>query len=473
MGRRFFPHKKGTIAQRLSGGQKISRTCYAVEGTGHMLLHTLYDQLMKTKTTIYPEHYCLSLLLDTEGCHGAVLWDIVHGKIITARAKATLLATGGCGKIFATTSNARTSTGDGLALAYHAGIPLEDMEMIQFHPTGMYGKGFIVSEASRGEGAFLLNANGERFMKKYAPQKMELAPFDVAARGIAMEILQGKGAGSKKDHVFIDMRPLGKEKITERVPEIHQTVREQLGIDCTKDLIPITPTAHYSMGGIPTDTQTRVTMNEHASPVKGLYAAGEVACLSVHGANRLGGNSLLETQVFGRIAGIEMSEYARQKKTQTKIDETRFIEQAMKRIEMLLQNSKGSKSNAIQEKLQETMMKDCGIFRNKEGLQRGIRIRSQLAKDAATIHVEDKGMEFNTDLINAIETQNMVTFSQAILESALARRESRGSHYRTDYPTRNDEGWMKHILCVQKGEKPMISYKKVVIAGYAPEKRHY
>ncbi|MEK6820976.1 MAG: FAD-binding protein [archaeon] len=469
----FSRNSNGTIAQRPFGGQKEPRTCYAADRTGHALVHTLYDQLLHAQPSIYPEYYCLSLILEENTCHGAVLWDIPNGKMVHARAKATLLATGGYGRAFSVTSNARICTGDGLALAYRAGIPLQDMEMVQFHPSGMYGKGFLVSEASRGEGAYLLNANGERFMKKYAPLHQELASRDVVARAIANEILHGRGGGPHKDHLFLDVRHLGEKKIMERIPEIRKTVHEQLGIDCVHALIPIVPTAHYSMGGIPTDTKTRVVTDAHHTPVHGLFAAGEVACVSVHGANRLGGNSLLETLVFGRIAGIEMSEYARKKKNHHEGDVSTTLDHARRRVESLLENKTGEKSHILQEKLQHTMMNHCGIFRNKTGLENALRIRNQLEKDAQRIHVDDKSTLFNTDLLAALETQNLIAFSQAILESALARTESRGSHFRTDYPTRDDEKWMKHTLCYSHATQPVIRFKDVVVKNYAPEARHY
>ncbi len=469
----FSRTNKGDIAQRAFGGQDMPRTCYAADRTGHMLLHTLYDQLMKAAPTVYSEHYCVRLLMENNQCHGAVLWDIEKGKLLVARAKAVLLATGGYGRAFSMTSNARINTGDGLALAYNAGLPLEDMEMVQFHPSGMYGKGFLVSEASRGEGAFLLNGKKERFMKVYAPQKMELASRDVIARAIQTEINHGKGGGVKKDHVWLDLRHLGEKLINERIPEIRKTVHEQLGIDCTKELIPIVPTAHYSMGGIPTDVKTRVTNDAQNTPIHGLFAAGEVGCVSVHGANRLGGNSLLETLVFGRIAGMEMAHFAQTHKTLFHVDETEHIEQAEKRIESLLQNKTGPKSHVIQEQLQKTMMNDCGIFRDKNGLTRALRVREKLEKQSQKIHLDDKSPCFNTDLINALETQNLVSFSQAILESALARTESRGSHFRTDYPMRNDSKWLKHSFVARHGEKIRVFYKPVVVKGYAPEARHY
>jgi succinate dehydrogenase / fumarate reductase flavoprotein subunit len=438
-----------------------------------MLLHTTYDQLMKVQPSVYPEYYALSLMIENNRCQGAVVWDMEKGGLLVVRAKATLLATGGYGRAFSITSNARICTGDGLALAYNAGLPLEDMEMVQFHPSGMYGKGFLVSEASRGEGAYLLNGQHERFMKKYAPQKMELASRDVIARAIQTEINEGKGAGGKKDHVLLDVRHLGEKTINERIPEIRKTVHEQLGIDCTKELIPIVPTAHYSMGGIPTDIRTRVVVDAQNTPLPGLFAAGEVACVSVHGANRLGGNSLMETLVFGRVAGIEMSQYVHAQKTHSSFDEKKFVEQAQQRIEGILSNVKGEKSHHVQEALQKTMMEDCGIFRNRVGLSKALRIRDALEKQSLLLHVEDKSPLFNTDLINALETQNMVGFSHAILESAMARTESRGSHYRTDHPARDDKRWLKHTMAVRTGNGNRIYYKPVVVKGYAPEARHY
>lgn len=469
----FSRTEKGEIAQRPFGGQTTPRTCYAADRTGHMLLHTLYDQLMKANPTIYPEHYAMSLILERGMCKGVILYDIEHGKLIEARAKSVLLATGGYGQAFSTTTNAKINTGDGLSLAFNAGLPLEDMEMVQFHPSGMYGKGYLVSEASRGEGAYLLNATLQRFMKKYAPEKMELASRDVVARAIAMEILEGRGAGKKKDHVWLDLRHLGKKKIMERIPEIFQTVQHQLGIDCTKELIPIVPTAHYSMGGIPTDTKTRVIVDAHATPVHGLFAAGEVACVSVHGANRLGGNSLMETLVFGRIAGQEMAKHAKSLPSSSNAIESIHLEQATRRLEHIQSRSNGVRPHPIREKLQEMMMRDCGIFRNAEGLESGLRTWKKIHSLAGQLMVEDKSAYFNTDLVEALETQNLITFSQAILASALARKESRGSHTRTDYARRDDKQWLKHTLARKGPHGVVLDYKPVIIKGYKPEARHY
>ncbi len=469
----FSRTNKGEIAQRPFGGQTTPRTCYASDRTGHMLLHTTYDQLMKAHPTVYPEYYALSLIMEDQSCHGAVLWDMEKGKLVVARAKAVLLATGGYGRAFSTTTNARICTGDGLALAYNAGLPLEDMEFVQFHPSGMYGKGFLVSEASRGEGAYLLNAKNERFMKKYAPQKMELASRDVIARAIMREIAEGRGCGAKKDHVYLDVRHLGEKTIMEKIPEIRKTVHEQLGIDCVKQLIPIIPTAHYSMGGIPTDVHTQVVTDAHNTPFEGLYAAGEVACVSVHGANRLGGNSLLETLVFGRIAGQKMAEYVRSRKHAMHALSSHHEDDARSRIETILSNVKGEKSHRIQEKLQHIMMEDCGVYRSKAGLTSALHSWKKLHAETKKIHVDDKSHTFNTDLIAALECQNLVTFSQSILASALARTETRGSHARTDFPARNDQKWLKHSFAVQHGENVRLFYKPVTIKGYAPEARHY
>ncbi|MBM3281909.1 MAG: FAD-binding protein [Candidatus Diapherotrites archaeon] len=470
----FSRTNKGEIAQRPFGGQSVARTCYASDRTGHMLLHTTYDQLMKTRPTIYSEHYALSLITENNHCAGAVVWDMEKGKIISMRANAVLLATGGYGRAFSVTTNARICTGDGLSLAYNAGLPLEDMEFVQFHPSGMYGKGFLVSEASRGEGAYLLNSKNERFMKKYAPQKMELASRDIIARAIMSEIAHGRGCGSQKDHVYLDVRHLGEKKIIERIPEIRKTVHEQLGMDCVKELIPIIPTAHYSMGGVPTNVHTQVIVDAHNNPFPGLYAAGEVSCLSVHGANRLGGNSLLETIVFGRIAGQKMAEHVRENtRNKGSVDFSHHEEKARARVDELLTSVKGTKSHVLRTKLQQLMMENVGVYRSKTGLTSAQRAWKKLSTESKAIHVEDKSPTFNMDLIHALECQNLVTFSQSIIASALARTETRGSHARTDYPARNDQKWLKHSMAVQHGENVQLFYKPVIIAGYAPEARHY
>ncbi|MBI4043817.1 MAG: FAD-binding protein [Candidatus Diapherotrites archaeon] len=467
----FSRNRDGSIAQRAFGGQRFNRTCYAADRTGHALLHTLYDQLMKFRPVIYAEHYGLELIMEKNACKGLVVYDLASGNIERIYAKAVLLATGGYGRAFSVTSNGHANTGDGLALALHAGLPLEDMEFVQFHPTGIYGKGHLVSEASRGEGAHLLNGKNERFMKRYAMHAMELASRDIVSRAIQTEISNGNGAGPRKDHVFLDLRHLGEKKILERLPEVRRSVLDALGIDVARELVPVIPTAHYSMGGIPTDVRTRVVLNERNTPVKGLYAAGECACLSVHGGNRLGGNSLLETLVFGRMAGKEMASFV---KNQTwPAPRAKHENHAQKRVHALLKGRGKCNPYDTRRNIQRLMMRHCGVFRNERGL-RALQRRLRACKvESFKWNIGDTSTQFNTALAEALETQNMLDFSFAIVESALARQESRGSHYRTDFPMRNDAIWLKHSLAWLVKGRIEVGYKPVVIRRIKPVERRY
>ncbi|MDF1556580.1 MAG: FAD-binding protein [ANME-2 cluster archaeon] len=462
MGALFSRTDEGGIAQRDFGGHSYARTCYASDKTGHILLQTLYEQMMKQRVKVYPEWHVVSLIIHENICRGLVAYDMARGELQVIRAKAILFATGGYGRAYGITSNAHANTGDGLALAYRAGVPLQDMEFVQFHPTGLYRHGILITEGARGEGGYLINKDGERFMERYAPNKMELASRDVVSRAVQTEIDEGRGIDG---YVHLDLRHLGKELIMSRLSQIHDIVLSFSGIDCTVDPIPIQPTAHYSMGGIPTDVNGRVP------GISGLFAAGECACVSVHGANRLGGNSMLETIVFGRRAGIKAAEYVKKTALQPMpADALSLIEQEIN----LMINSKGEENAAdIRAQLQSNMTLKCGIFRDIDGLTKMQQLIIVLKERFNNIGLRDRGMTFNTELIEALELKNILEFSQIIVAGALAREESRGAHSRTDFPNRDDEHWMKHTLVYKGGQGPMLDYKPVAITRYTPQRRVY
>ena len=461
---------KDHIAQRPFGGQHFDRTCYAADRTGHVLLHTLFEQVLNAKIKIYSEWYVLKLVIKDNICRGVIALNIAQGRIEIFHSKAVLFATGGYGRAFKITSNAHANTGDGLSLALNQGIPLEDLEFVQFHPTGLYKQGILITEGARGEGAYLINSKNERFMKKYAPFTMELASRDVVSRAIQTEINIGNGCGKNKDFIYLDLRHLGEKKIMERLPQIYELAMSFADINCIKESIPIQPTVHYSMGGIPVNINCEVLMDNN-TPIKGFYAAGECSCVSVHGANRLGGNSLLEAVVFGRRAGITMINYI-SKNNYEQIPENilKDTEDEMKK----LRGKKGSENPAkIRLELQTIMMDKCGVFRKKKQLQQAVNKIKSLQKRYEKIKISDNSRNFNTQLIEAIELGHILDFSKVILMSALAREESRGAHYRTDFPKRNDKNWLKHTLAVKQKNKIVLKYKNVLITKFKPKERHY
>lgn len=462
MGAIFSRTEEGMIAQRDFGGHSYARTCYAADKTGHILLQTLYEQMMKNRVKVYSEWHVVSLIIHNNICRGVVAYDMAGGRLQVIRARAVLLATGGYGRAFSITSNAHANTGDGLALAYRAGVPLQDMEFVQFHPTGLYKHGILITEGSRGEGGYLVNRNGERFMERYAPSKMELASRDVISRAIQTEIEQGRGIDG---YIHLDLRHLGAELIMERLAQIHDIALSFANVDCVHDPIPIQPTAHYSMGGIPTDINGRVL------GVSGLFAAGECACVSVHGANRLGGNSLLETIVFGRRAGISAVRYV--KKAAIEGVSSRTLDSIEHEFYDLAQMD-GSESVAdIKNELQTVMTGKCGIFRDSRKLAEAVKETRILRERFNNIGISDRGMIFNTEMMEALELRNLLDFSEVIAASALAREESRGAHYRTDHPERDDAGWLKHTLAYRSETGPLLEYKPVTITSYKPERRVY
>ncbi|MCK5216279.1 MAG: FAD-binding protein [Methanosarcinales archaeon] len=462
MGALFSRTKEGWIAQRDFGGHNYPRTCYAADKTGQILLQTLYEQMLKNYVKVYSEWYVVSLITLNKVCLGLVAYDMSRGEFEIFRAKAVIFATGGYGKAFKITSNAYTNTGDGLGLAYRADVPLQDMEFVQFHPTGLFKHGILITEGARGEGGYLLNKNGERFMEKYAPSKMELASRDVVSRAVQTEIDEGRGIDGG---VYLDLRHLGREKIMSRLSQIHDIALSFAGMDCVEKPILIQPIAHYSMGGIPTD------VNGSVPDISGLFAAGECACVSVHGANRLGGNSMLETIVFGRRAGISAARYV--KKASLDPVSVNALDAVRQEIAQILENNGKEKIVDIRSDLQSIMTEKCGIFRDKKGLTDALHQIHVLKERINDISITDKGMIFNTELIGVLELRNMLDFSEVIVAGALAREESRGAHFRCDFPQRDDDKWLMHTLAYPGESGCVLKYKPVTITRYEPEKRVY
>lgn len=470
MGVPFSRLDNGRISQRPFGGHSATRACHSADRTGHVILQTLYEHCLRRQVRFYPELFVISLILEQGRVQGLVAWDIIKGGVHVFHAKAVLLATGGYGRVFKTTSNALSNTGDGMALAYEAGVPLEDMEFVQFHPTGIYKLGILITEGARGEGGILLNGKGERFMEVYAPSVKDMAPRDVVSRAIYTEIRQHRGIDGK-DYVYLDLRHLGRKKILERLPDIHSFALTYIGVDAILEPIPVQPTCHYAMGGIPTDVRGRVVIDDRGTQLQGLYAAGECACVSVHGANRLGCNSLLDIVVFGRRAGRQVLEDIRGLGTPEPSNE--IADQAASRIEDLLEGSGHETASGIRERLQETMMVRCSVFRNEGLLAEAQRELKKLRARYVAVQITDRGKVCNTDLVEALELGYLISLAETIVAGAAARTESRGAHFREDFPDRDDDHFLKHTLAGKGPEGPILSYKPVRITRFQPMERKY
>ncbi len=476
----------GKIYQRPFGGQsqnfggaQAARTCAAADRTGHAILHSLYQQNISAKTHFFDEYYAIDLLKDEEGTMlGALVMEIETGEPMIIEAKTTLLATGGVGRIFRTNTNAQINTGDGMGMALRAGIPLQDMEFFQFHPTGIAGKGMLITEGVRGEGGYLVNKDGERFMERYAPNAKDLASRDVVSRAIYLEVKEGRGCGPNGDYVLLKLDHLGAEVIKSRLPGIRDMSRTFMNVDPIEESIPIYPTAHYTMGGIPTNRYGQVVVpsgNAGEEPVPGLYAVGECACVSVHGANRLGGNSLLDIVVFGRAAGNHIIEYLKTNRYHKPICET-SVETAVTRLSRWDDTSEGESVDVLRAELQKEMEDHCGVFRTEEILREGVEKIRAIKARMVNARLKDQSKIFNTARVEALELENLVEIALATVHSAYARKESRGAHSRVDFPDRDDKAWMKHSLFFMEGER--LDYKPVrtkplTVETFPPKPRVY
>lgn len=476
MGVPFNRTEAGTISQRAFGGhtsefgkKAVKRACHAADRTGRVILDTLYGQALRKGIRIYQEFHLLDLITEGNRSVGVSVYELATGDVHLIAGKVVLLATGGFGKVFKTSSNCFSNTGDGVYLAYQAGIPLEDMEFVQFHPTGIYGFGVLISEAARGEGGILRNGEGEPFMEGYAPTLKDLAPRDMVSRAIAREIREGRGVGGR-GFVHLDLTHLGAERIKEKLSDIASFVRIYLGLDTAKDLVPVAPTCHYMMGGIPTDLDGRV-LDQKSGPFEGLYAAGECACVSVHGANRLGCNSLLDLVVFGRRVGRRMVEDLPQLEKPSVKESA--LERSLSRVAAIKTRRKGERAWALRDRMQGIMEDSCSVFRSREPLEKALGGIGDLKERYDKIAIDNHGLRFNTDLLEALELGSLLNLAEAILLSARAREESRGAHFREDFPDRNDKEWLKHTL-VQRGEQgPSLLSKPVRINRFEPKPRVY
>jgi succinate dehydrogenase / fumarate reductase flavoprotein subunit len=476
-----FPFNRtpeGKIDQRRFGGHTrnhgeapVKRACFAADRTGHMILQTLYQQCIKRDVRFFNEFYVIDLLLEGGRVGGVVAYELATGELHVFKAKAVLFATGGYGKIFKITSNAHTLTGDGMSVCYRRGIPLEDMEFFQFHPTGIYKMGILISEAVRGEGGILLNGDGERFMERYAPTIKDLAPRDMISRAIYQEVKEGRGVDGK-DYVHLDVRHLDPEVIEKKLPDVTEFARIYLGVEPLTDPVPIQPTAHYGMGGIPTDVDGRVVVGEDERPVPGLYAAGECACVSVHGANRLGTNSLLDIVVFGRRGGAHMAGYA--KEADPVEVSARPEADAARELERLLGSSGSASVADIRAEMQEQMFDLAGVVRLEDGMRKLQGVLGGLRERFGRAVVQDKGKVYNTELMEAWELGALLDCADTLVAAALARDESRGGHYRDDHPLRDDARWLRHSLAYRQDDGAVrLEYKPVKMGPYVPMERKY
>lgn len=475
MGVLFSRLADGRIAQRAFGGHSHIRTCYAADKTGHAILHELVNNLRRYGVHIYEEWYVMRLILEEGQAKGLVMYRLVDGQIEVVRAKAVMFATGGYGRAYNTTSNDYASTGDGLAMSALAGVPLQDMEFVQFHPTGLYPAGVLISEAVRGEGAYLINSEGDRFMANYAPSRMELAPRDITSRAISLEIRAGRGINTDGSaggpFIYMDLRHMGREKIMSKIPFAWEEAHRLLGIDAVNQPMPVRPTVHYSMGGIPTNTGGQVRSSTDAL-VDSFFAAGEAACVSVHGANRLGSNSLLECVVYGKITGATIAEFVQNRKLPS-VNEQRYVQEAQEQIQALIDRPGKIRIDQLRQQFQDTMTAHCGVFRTQEVMQDGLSKLAELQQQYQDIYLDDKGKLWNTEIVEALELRSLMIVGQLILTSALNRQESRGAHSREDFPQRDDGSFLKHTMAYYSPAGIDLSYRPVAITMFEPQERKY
>ncbi len=483
MGLPFSRTPEGRIDQRRFGGHTrnhgeaaVRRACYAADRTGHMILQTLYQQCVKHDVQFFNEFYALDLVMNGGAVAGIVAYELATGELHVFQAKSVVFATGGFGRVFKTTSNALSLTGDGMAVTWRRGLPLEDMEFYQFHPTGLAGLGILLTEGARGEGGILRNDSGERFMERYAPTIKDLAPRDMVSRAMYTEVRQGRGCGPHKDYVLLDLTHLPPEQLEAKLPDITEFSRTYLGIDPVHEPVPVYPTAHYAMGGIPTDIDARVLRND-SDPVPGLFAAGECACVSVHGANRLGTNSLLDINVFGRRAGLAASRHAATARwVELPESPTAFVQSE---VERLLGNAGSERPGTVRAALQQTMDDNASVYRTEATLKQALSDIQGLKTRYRSVSVQDKGARYNTDMLEAFELGFLLDLAEVVVTSALARNESRGGHFREDYPARDDVNFMRHTMAYQRrddatgADEIVIEYKPVTVTRYQPMERKY
>ncbi|CAM3756780.1 succinate dehydrogenase flavoprotein subunit [Litorimonas haliclonae] len=445
---KIYQRPFGGMMQNMGKGPEAQRTCAAADRTGHAMLHTLYGQSLRNDAEFFIEYFALDLIMEDGECRGLTAWKLDDGTLHRFRAQTVILATGGYGRVFFSATSAHTCTGDGNAMVLRAGLPVQDMEFVQFHPTGIYGAGCLITEGSRGEGGYLTNSEGERFMERYAPSAKDLASRDVVSRAMTIEIREGRGVGPNKDHIFLHLDHLDPAVLAERLPGISETAKIFAGVDVTKEPIPVLPTCHYNMGGVQTNFHGEVLTKKGKNPdsvVKGLMAVGEAACVSVHGANRLGSNSLIDLVVFGRAAGMRCGEILEANAEQKPLP-ANAGEEAVARLEKY-KNANGKTSTAdLRLRMQKAMQEHCAVFRTEESLSEGVKKVESIAADMADISVTDKTMVWNTDLMEALELDNLIGQARVTIASADNRKESRGAHAHEDYPDRNDGEWMKHTL---------------------------